>query len=657
MVTGDKRAALVAVGVFVAALALIAPHAPAWCVAVAVGCAVWRAVLVFGVLRMSRPPKGAKFFMGVATALLVLAVLVSFQTLNGLAAGTALLVVMGALKVLESRTARDDAIVIGVSLILLLAACLANQGLLRLPLYLLFLWFACAGLAIVAHSATALTFRGALRLSTRALAMAIPLAVTCFVFFPRFQGNFFAFQGGGTAGTGLSDSMSPGAIEELVAEYDPAFRVRFAGELPPPEQRYWRGPVLNAFDGFTWRRDRSKFYVGTPVVTQGPEVRYRVTLEPSNKRWWFALDTVDRSPRRDVFKGHDGLLTALDPVNAPVSYDAVSHLETRATGELSLLGRRYETRLPTDRNPRARELAQRLRGASASDAAYTQVVLDWFRDNGLEYTLEPGATSIDSVDTVLFDNKRGFCGHFASAYANLMRAANIPARVVTGYLGGEWNPVGGYLIVRQSDAHAWTEVWLEGRGWVRVDPTGVVEPERLRRGYYDIAAPSSAGIALQRSEWFARLQQYWDGANQWWQERVIEFNLRSQLDLMRQFGFEDVGWEQLGIAFAGALLLWIAWISLALRRTVARARPDRLARLWLKATRKLARVAPARESTEGPLAYAARVAAARPEIGAEVIDIAHRYAMLRFGPGGATRDAQTELHELEQRIRKLEIDP
>jgi protein-glutamine gamma-glutamyltransferase len=657
MVTGDKRSALVAMGIFAAALALIAPHAPAWCLAVAVGCASWRAALVLGLLRAPRMPKGAKFAMGVATALLVLAVLVSFQTLNGLAAGTALLVVMGALKVMESRAARDDAIVIGVSLVLLLAACLANQSLWRLPLYLLFLWLACTGLAIVAHPAAALTLRGALRLSTRALAMAIPLAVACFVFFPRFQGNFFAFQGSGVAGTGLGDSMSPGAIEQLVAEYDPAFRVRFAGALPPPEQRYWRGPVLNAFDGFTWRRDGSKFYMPTPVVPEGPEVRYRVTLEPSNKRWWFALDTVVRSPRRDVFMSHDRLLTAMEPVNAPVSYDAVSHLRTRAVGALSLLGRRYETRLPTDRNPRARELAQRLRAASASDAAYAQAVLDWFRDNGLEYTLEPGATSVDSVDAVLFDTKRGFCGHFASAYANLMRAADIPARVVTGYLGGEWNPAGGYLIVRQSDAHAWTEVWLEGQGWVRIDPTGVVEPERLRRGYYDIAEQSSAGIALQRTRWFSRIQQYWDGANQWWQERVVEFNPRAQLDLMRQLGFEDVGWEELGIAFASALLLWIGWISLALRRTVARARPDRLARQWLKLSRKLARIAPPREATEGPLAYAARVAAARPEIGPAVMDIAQRYATLRFGRDGATPDAQGQLHELERQIRELRIKP
>ena len=215
-------------------------------------------------------------------------------------------------------------------------------------------------------------------------------------------------------------------------------------------------------------------------------------------------------------------------------------------------------------------------------------MLAWFRDNGLEYTLEPGTTTLDSVDTTLFDSKKGFCGHFASSYAMMMRAAGVPARVVTGYLGGEWNPVGGYLIVRQSDAHAWTEIWLDGRGWTRIDPTAVVAPERLQRGIFDLmpdGLPATSAF-LHDNAFLSRLDHLWDGTNQWWQEHVVEFDTRSQLDLLSKLGIDSPDWKHLGWAFAGALVLWVAWVSLTLRRGVARAKPDRIGRAWLRATRK-----------------------------------------------------------------------
>ena len=238
-------------------------------------------------------------------------------------------------------------------------------------------------------------------------------------------------------------------------------------------------------------------------------------------------------------------------------------------------------------------------------------MLDWFRDNGLEYTFQPDPTGLDSVDSVLFDTKLGFCGHFASAYATLMRAVGIPARVVTGYLGGEWNPVGGYLIVRQSDAHAWTEIWLEGSGWTRVDPTAVVEPDRLLRGVYEVmdGASEPAGMAMRRTALLARLAQYWDGASTWWRERVVEFSFRSQLSFLSRLGIQAPGWQHLGWAFSGALLLWLIWVTSTLRRSVARARPDRIARAWLKATRKLEKLAGPRAPDEGAMNYARRVSA------------------------------------------------
>jgi transglutaminase-like putative cysteine protease len=430
------------------------------------------------------------------------------------------------------------------------------------------------------------------------------------------------------------------------------FRARFEDRLPPRTALYWRGPVLNDFDGFTWRRARGRVYHAEPLQRLGPAYRYHVTLEPTDQPWLFALDTVDASPRRDMFLSHDRQLSGLGPITVTTSYDAVSHLETRSDAELSILGRRYEIRLPPDRNPRALALATELRLRSANDAEYTRVVLDWFRTQGLEYTLEPGVTSIDSVDTTLFDTRKGFCGHFASAYATLMRAAGVPARVVTGYLGGEWNPVGGYVVVRQSEAHAWTEVWLDGQGWTRIDPTAVVAPERLQRGVFDLlpeATPATTAL-LRGNAWLKRISQTWDNMNQWWQANVVEFDLRAQFNLLQKLGIDLPEWQHLGWAFAIGLVAWIAWVALSLRRSVARVRPDRIARAWLKATRKLERVTP-RAASEGPMEYARRIGNARPDLAGRVTALAMRYARLRFGPASDP----AEVASLEREVRSLAV--
>lgn len=649
---GDARANIAAALVFGGSVLLVAGNAPAWCVTIGLAAVLWRVLTSTGRVPRPKPWPGMRFLFGAVTAALVAAVALSFRTLNGLAAGTALLVVMGALKVLESRVRRDDAILIGVALFLLLAAALADQALWRAPFYLLAAWGAATAIALVAHGDGMLTARAAARLSGRALLMALPLALACFAFFPRIAGHFWALERGSSAVTGLTDEMSPGSIDKIANEYEPVFRVRFEEQPPPRTALYWRGPVLNDFDGFTWRRARSRVYHAEPLQRLGPAYRYRVTLEPTQQPWLFSLDTIDASPRRDVFLSHDRQLTGPGPITETTSYDAVSHLRTRSEAELSTLGRRYEIRLPPDRNPRALALASELRLRSSSDADYTRVVLDWFQTQGLEYTLEPGATSVDSVDTTLFETRKGFCGHFASAYATLMRAAGVPARVVTGYLGGEWNPVGGYVVVRQSEAHAWTEVWLDGRGWTRIDPTAVVAPERLQRGLFDLlpeAMPATVAL-FNGNAWLKRVSQVWDNMNQWWQDNVVEFDLRAQFDLMRKLGIDLPDWRHLGWAFALGLVSWILWVALALRRSVPRRRPDRIARAWLRATRKLERITP-RAASEGPLEYARRVGEARPDLAERVTALAQRYARLRFGPSADG----AELHLLEREVRALAV--
>ena len=571
--------------------------------------------------------------------LLVAVVLMRFHTLNGLTAGTALLMLMGGLKLLETRTRRDEFVMVVAGLFLLLAACLDRQSLARAPLYALQAWLCCAALAGVA--APRLAPRAALRLAARALLVAAPLALLLFVLFPRVPGAFWAIPHGDTARTGLSDTLSPGSIVELVSNYEPAFRVQFTGALPPPEERYWRGPVLHDFDGHTWRRSGWDAQRRPRLEYLGTRYAYRVSLEPTHRRWWFALDLPAQSPALGVSLSFDNQLIGTDPVNEPLSFEAVSFTRSAALEPLSAAARRQDTALPPAQNPRTRELAARLHEHADSDARVLQAALDYLRTGGFVYSVTPELLGADAVDDFLFQTREGFCGHYASAFVTLMRAAGLPARVVTGYLGGEWNPIGHYLLVRQSDAHAWAEVWLEGRGWTRVDPTAVVAPERLQRGLLDLLPDAfAASERLLHASWLSALMQRWDAANAWWTEHVVKFDLTSQLHLLERLGAREPDVRQLAWGFVLALIVWLAFVAWHSAGRSRPPRPDTLARAYLRLCRKLARRAPARAAHQGPMSFAAALAAARPDLEATVRPLLARYAQLRYGPQPSAGDIE-----------------
>ncbi|HEV3180144.1 MAG TPA: transglutaminaseTgpA domain-containing protein [Steroidobacteraceae bacterium] len=622
-----RRTLAWACAAFAGGVLLHADRVPAWAVAGALALIAWR----LGVARAGR------WFPGIALrALLALAlvslVLARFHTLNGLAAGTTLLMLMAALKLLETRGARDEWVMVAAGLFLLLAACLDRQELWRVPLYGLQAWLCCAALAAIASPA--LDTGTALRLAGRALLPALPLAAALFLFFPRLPGAFWAIPRGEQALTGLSDSMSPGSIVRLVASYEPAFRVTFIGPPPPPEQLYWRGPVLHTFDGYTWRRLPGVSGVRQPLEYLGTSYHHRVTLEPSRLRSWFALDTPARSPDTGVLLTYDYQLLAGEPVSAPVTFEAVSYTHTRATRPLDAAGWRQDTALPAAANPRSLALAQALRRRAPSDDGFVQAVLEYLRTGGFEYSITPEHLSTNAVDDFLFRTREGFCGHYASAFVTLMRAAGIPARVVTGYLGGEWNSIGRYLLVRQSDAHAWAEVWLPGSGWTRVDPTAVVAPERLRRSILDLLPEglSTRERLLRASPWLRRLMQRWDAANTWWGEHVVRFDFPAQLELLARLGVRSPDARSLGWGFMLALCVWLALIAWHVARSVRATSPDALARAYARLCRKLARIAPPRAAHQGPMSFADAVIARRPDLRDPVHALLARYAELRFGP-------------------------
>jgi Mlc titration factor MtfA (ptsG expression regulator)/transglutaminase-like putative cysteine protease len=648
-----ERALRLPLAAFAGAVLLHVDRAPLWCSVIAGLALLWRIAVARGRLPLPATAPRIAITLGLAAWTLL-----RFRTLNGLEAGSALLVVMGAVKLLETRHRRDGAILIGAALFLLVAAALDRQSLPRLPLYVMETWLVCAAFIALGTQAAGDAPRLALRAAGRTLLLAIPVAVLAFLLFPRLPGALWTLPGSVRGTTGLSEEMSPGSISELAVSEDIAFRASFDGAPPPRAQRYWRGPVLHDFDGYTWRRLPQQNAVPQPLQFLGTPVHYRVTLEPSGQNWWFALDTVAQSPSPRVLLGFDRQLLAARPVTQTVTYEATSYVETRSDGPLSTLARRMDLKLPARRNPRSIAFAQSLRQAHPDDADFAAAVLDHFRRGGFQYTLTPPRLDLDSVDDLLFNTRLGFCGHFASAYTTLLRAGGVPARVVTGYLGGEWNAIGGYYAVRQSEAHAWTEIWLEGRGWTRVDPTAVVAPDRLERGMRDLL-PDEASVLFRYARGNPLLRdlwQAWDAGSQWWQVQVVGFNQRAQRSLLERLGLPDADYGTLTLLLATGTGLWIAIVLWQLRRPRP-ARPlDPLAGAWRDLRRTLDLAGVPDLATAGPLDLSRQAAAAFPDLAAGLDAIAGDYARLRYADAApddpGTRDVVARIRRLLPRIRR-----
>jgi transglutaminase-like putative cysteine protease len=651
-----------------AAVLLHAAQVPAWITLTALGLVAWRLAAALGPVRL--PGGVLRVALGLA---LVAAVFAQFHTLNGLAPGTAMLMLMAAIKLLETRTRRDQYVVLGGALFLLLAACLYGQALAWVPLYGAQALLCCSALAMVAYTPgsddgafpapAGLRTREAVGLAGRTLLYAVPLSILLFLFFPRLPGHFWGLAAGSGAVTGLGDTLTPGSITRLTASYDIAFRARFAGAPPPPYERYWRGPVLDEFDGETWKSARWRSAGNARAHSEAQPLHclsraylYRVYLQPTFNRWWLALDTVMASPDANVRYTDDYQLIAAHPVTQPVIYSAVSCTHSRSPAPLSAAVRSSDTQLPAGRNPRTLALALQMRRRAGSDAAFVRAALTFLRTGGFAYSLTPPPLGSEPVDDFLFRTRTGFCGHYASAFVDLMRAAGVPARVVTGYLGGERNPYDGTFIVRQSDAHAWAEVWLAGRGWTRVDPTAVVAPERLYRGILDLlpGAVSAPERWVHAWPWLGAALERWEALNGWWNERVIGFNYHSQLDLLGRLGFRSPQLRDAGWIFAAALLAWLAWVSWQLGRGGGRPAPDRLGRAYTRLGRKLARIGLPRAPHQGPLAYAQAIMRYRPDLAARVGPLLEAYAELRFGARSDGEHAH-DLRAFERAVARLSI--
>ncbi|KWR87636.1 transglutaminase TgpA family protein [Cupriavidus sp. IDO] len=608
-----------------------------------------------------RAPLPSRLMLG-ATAMLVLLTATALIWQTGGGAGRDLAVaLLGAfviLKLLECRALTDATLVTQLSFYLLLTLYLSDQP----------FWLALYSLAISAwvlrnwlllHHPEA---RGRLAiwpLLGRMALIGLPWALLCFVLFPRLDHPLWRLpQSAPRATTGMSDTMRPGSVGELIRSSEVALRAEIDSGPLPASALYWRALVLWQFDGASWRpaeMRRLRTSAARPVAdepgprpaAQGRTIDYSVTLEPSQQRWLFLLDRGDAiTAGADAQVSSDGEYFLRTPVEQRIRYRAHSTLAA-APEPLGPRTRMLALSLPAG-NPRARALAERWAGEYGDPAARVQAALRLFASAPFAYTLTPPPLGREQVDSFLFDTRRGFCEHYASSFVFLMRAAGVPTRVVTGYQGGEYNPIGGHYIVRQSDAHAWAEVWLDGRGWVRVDPTSAVAPSRIEQGIDAALAGSEAGAwrTPREAGWLQDLHWAYDGLVYTWQRWVLQYDREQQARLLDQLG-AGASLAQLLVGGLAALSL-LALVPLWLRR-----RPtDPVQALYARFCRLLARHGCERGTTEGPQAFASRAASRLPSAAAAVDAFTSRYIRMRYGKANDSRRAN-ELAAMRQALRQL----
>lgn len=557
---------------------VILPHVgnlPWWCTLLAAGVLVWRGVLAV----TARPLPGRGWLVGLLAVTLV-GTWATHHTVLGRDAGVTLIVALLALKTLELRAKRDAFVVFFLGFFTMLTNFFFSQSLPVAAAMLVGLLGLLTALVNAHMPVGRPPLAEAARTACWMALLGAPVMAILFVLFPRLAPLWGIPSDAMSGRSGLSAQMEVGNIASLALDDSIAFRIKFDGPPPPQSDLYFRGPVLSEFDGRAWRpllgRLALRFpppVLGDPqLVGFGTPVGYEVTMEPNNRPWLLTLDAAVAAPTAPGLRAAmTGELewVAAQPVVDLLRYHAVSYVDFREGPQRRAAVAPEYTQLPPGFNPRTLELAARLRreNPSGEPFALVQAALRLLRTGGYSYTLDPGTYGRDTADEFWFDRKQGFCEHIASAFVVLMRALDIPARVVTGYQGGELNGVDGYWVVRHSDAHAWSEVWLPRRGWVRVDPTAAVAPGRtgsLQR----LVAPRGAfasAIDTVSPDLAASLRAAWEAMNNSWNQWILNYTQSRQLNLLRHLGFESPSWEDLSrvllavvilVALGGALWAW-----------------------------------------------------------------------------------------------------
>ncbi|MFO1196460.1 MAG: DUF3488 and transglutaminase-like domain-containing protein [Burkholderiaceae bacterium] len=644
----ERRDTLFVMGAILLAVLPHAMHMPWWTTTGFLVLFVWR----FGLVMSGRwlPRDSVRWVAAIACTAAVWA---HYHTLIGRDPGVALLMLFLGLKLMEMRARRDLHVVVILCFFLLLTSFFYSQTALAAALTVA---------AVVALLTTMLTMQFGqkelgigrrLRTAGTLLAQALPIAALLFVLFPRLPGPLWALPDDEHATrTGLSESMTPGQISDLSQSDEIAFRVRFAAAAPPAERLYWRGPVFGRFDGSTWKalgRPAAPMPLPSVVGQQASLVRYEVTLEPNNRNWLFALDApvrIDDLPSGSALMMADMQLIARERIADRLRYRLESTTDYRFGMNETPASLRNWLALPDGFNPKAIELARKWRDEEPDAQRRVERVLQMFNRESFRYTMKPPLLGRDTVDDFLFGTRAGFCEHYASAFAVLMRAMDVPSRIVTGYQGGEANTVDDFWVVRQADAHAWAEVWLEGRGWVRVDPTAAIAPERIERGARVLRRVArGAGEDLELPV-FETLRMNLDALSNAWNQWVLSYDRTNQQRLLANLGLAIDDWQDLVGLLSAGLALAIGGVALI---TLHPRRPrDPVERWYAEFCERMAAAGVTREPHE-----TSNTLLARAERDLDVVPLAQArrivalYNQLRYGgDAGPQRDGVRHLRSL-----------
>lgn len=650
----------------VAQVAAIAPHLPRlslWIIGVCAVCGIWRVMVFQG--RWSYPGRWVKIFLVIGG---MVGIPLTYKPMYGLEPAIALLMVAFVLKLLEMHHKRDAYVVILLAYFVTATEFLFDQTI-PMTIYMFgVITMVTAALIGLNQSVSHVDPFHTLKLSVRILLQAMPLMLVLFIFFPRIQPLWTVPLQRQIAVSGVSGTVTLGDIAEVSKSDDLAFRVTFEGEVPPASQLYWRGLVLSIFDGKTWTR-LPRRYLGLQSIQlpqekraewdrlierRGDPIRYSIIQEPTNQNWLFALPTMT-SDTPNVGLVRDYRLYSRIRLQKRFRYEVTSHLSHRIEKELSNHWKSIFTLLPGENNPKSREFARSMFAQSSNKEEYIGKVLQLFNTENFVYTLKPVTLGDDPIDEFLLESKQGFCEHYAATFVFLMRAAGIPSRMIVGYQGGEFNGVGNYLAVRQFDAHAWAEVWIKDRGWIRIDPTTAVAPERIEDGLQaaveDTFLEDSPFSWLRYSQtlWLTELRLQLSALTHYWDSWVVGYNPSTQMKFMSQF-FDNMDFKRMGMILLVSVFSILGMMAIFLLRTKEKIRVSAVDREYLRFCSLVKAQRLVRKRGEGPLDYANRVSASQPRLEKAIGEVTKIYVALNY-----EEQHGYDLKDLKQAVRAFRV--
>lgn len=632
----------------IAQLAVILPHLgllPIWVFVVFFLAGLSRLMVFQG--RWSMPRPAVKTLLALSC---MAGVYYSYGSFLGLEPTVTLLIAGFALKLVEAQQRRDFYALVFLAYFVALTAFLFDQSLSQTLYSFIAVLLVTTALVALHHGdqdrLDGQSFKKALLL----FAQALPLMVVLFAVFPRFDPLWQVPLPGHQASTGVSDRLSPGDISELLKDSRLAFRANFEGPAPEVNQLYWRGLVMSVFDGREWRPGRNADQPRKPAQNNadkiaqkkqtsdsGQVLSYRIIQEASYKPWLFALSLASSSDQK-IIATQDYRLQRNSDIHERISYRVSSDIGARFEPQLSAEQKNYQTRLPAGFNPRIRQWVEEQK-QGLTPQQFVALVLQQFSQQPFAYTLSPATLGRHSVDDFFFETQQGFCGHYASSFVFMVRAAGIPARVVTGYLGGELNPLTQSVLVHQFTAHAWAEVWFEGEGWRRVDPTSAVAPERVDQGVEQalgggqfLSERPFSPVRYRHLIWINKMRMQLDALNYYWVSSVINYNDDSQHNFLKSLLGEinPLRIALLLIAVAGLVVVWVMWDIIRQKLITARRRHDRD---YLLLCQKVASLGLVRADDEGPIDFARRVSAQQqlpPELSLLFMSATRHYVELCY---------------------------